>query len=219
MAKGKQFYRSSNAVIGGVCGGIADYFEINVTLVRVIAVLLLVFCLGSPVLVYSVLWLVSPVKPITYASYVEVDSKKQSNHIFGKQLSPFNMVLLIAGVVLVLFGLLNVSTLIFGQWWAPVINIFAIVTSVVWAITILVTGGLLIYASRGNKFGNKYKNKTLCRSVRNRKIAGVCAGLASFFGVEVSTVRLIAILLLFFSGGLVLVLYLLLWWAIPNECI
>lgn len=60
-AKGyKQLYRSTtNKMIGGVCGGIAEYFGVDPTLIRLgfVAVTLLG---GSGVLVYLILWLVVP---------------------------------------------------------------------------------------------------------------------------------------------------------------
>ena len=42
--KGKKLYRSqSNKMIAGVCGGIADYFEIDPTLIRLIVVAIALF--------------------------------------------------------------------------------------------------------------------------------------------------------------------------------
>lgn len=60
--KNKKLYRNEDgALIAGVCGGLADYFEIDVTLVRVIFVLLLIGG-GSGFLIYLVLWLITPLK-------------------------------------------------------------------------------------------------------------------------------------------------------------
>jgi phage shock protein PspC (stress-responsive transcriptional regulator) len=58
----KKLYRSRNhAVIGGVCAGIARYFEWNVRNVRW-ATALLGLCVGGGVLAYIVLWIVLPVQ-------------------------------------------------------------------------------------------------------------------------------------------------------------
>ena len=43
-------------------------------------------------------------------------------------------------------------------------------------------------------------NKRLCRASIDRKILGVCGGLARYFGVDSTLVRLIAVVLLFFAG-------------------
>jgi phage shock protein C len=48
----------SDKMIAGVCGGIAEFFSVDVTLVRVAMVLLSVF--GAGVLLYAVLWLIVP---------------------------------------------------------------------------------------------------------------------------------------------------------------
>lgn len=60
--KNKKIYRKTDdCVVAGVCSGLADYFEIDETLVRVIFVLLAIGG-GSGILIYLVLWLVIPKK-------------------------------------------------------------------------------------------------------------------------------------------------------------
>lgn len=49
-------------------------------------------------------------------------------------------------------------------------------------------------------------NKTLYRDPVNGKIAGVCAGIAEFFGVEVNLVRLAVIAIAIFSMGFLAVI-------------
>lgn len=60
----KKLYRSStNKKIAGVCGGLAEYFNIDATIIRVIFILLLLPG-GFPGLIpYLILWLVMPLKP------------------------------------------------------------------------------------------------------------------------------------------------------------
>jgi phage shock protein C len=51
----------TNRMIGGVVGGLAEYFGMDVTLARVIYVLVSFFSAAFPgILVYIVLWLVVP---------------------------------------------------------------------------------------------------------------------------------------------------------------
>jgi phage shock protein PspC (stress-responsive transcriptional regulator) len=57
----------------------------------------------------------------------------------------------------------------------------------------------------------------LQRSHNDKMIAGACAGLAQYFGVDVSTVRLVAVLLLVFTHVAILPLYLILWIVLPEE--
>lgn len=56
----------------------------------------------------------------------------------------------------------------------------------------------------------------LCLS-RNKKIAGVCGGIAQRFRLDVSLVRVIAVLLLLLFRTPVLVIYILLWAVLPAE--
>lgn len=58
--------------------------------------------------------------------------------------------------------------------------------------------------------------KSLRRSRDNRMIAGVCGGLAEYFGWQPSIVRLIFVLSCLLPGPQIL-LYLLLWLVIPEE--
>ena len=50
---------SSDRMIGGVCGGLAEYFNIDATLIRALFVLLAVFG-GSGLLIYIVMWIIVP---------------------------------------------------------------------------------------------------------------------------------------------------------------
>jgi phage shock protein C len=63
MAQTRRLYRSrTNRKLAGVCGGLAQYFNTDVTLIRVLFVVLAL--LGGPGLViYLVLWIVVPEEP------------------------------------------------------------------------------------------------------------------------------------------------------------
>ncbi|MEQ9424259.1 MAG: PspC domain-containing protein [Cyclobacteriaceae bacterium] len=52
--------RSPNKVIAGVCGGLADYFGWDYTLVRLLYSLLTIFTAFSGVIVYLILWVIMP---------------------------------------------------------------------------------------------------------------------------------------------------------------
>ena len=52
-----------NRMIAGVCGGIAEYFEVDPTIVRVLYALTSVLSVVFPgILVYIVLWIIIPVE-------------------------------------------------------------------------------------------------------------------------------------------------------------
>ena len=56
----------------------------------------------------------------------------------------------------------------------------------------------------------------LYRSRTNRSLAGVCGGIAAYFGADVTLIRLVTLFLILF-GGLSIWVYILLWLIIPEE--
>lgn len=56
----KKLTRSSNRIIAGVCAGLAEYFGLDVTMVRVLYVVLSVATAFSGTIVYLVLWILMP---------------------------------------------------------------------------------------------------------------------------------------------------------------
>ena len=57
----QKLLRSNNKIIAGVCGGLADYFDIDATLMRVIVVLAAVFTGFFPITVaYVILIFIIP---------------------------------------------------------------------------------------------------------------------------------------------------------------
>jgi phage shock protein PspC (stress-responsive transcriptional regulator) len=64
--------------------------------------------------------------------------------------------------------------------------------------------------------GSEVKQRRLVRPREGRRIAGVCAGVAQYYGWNVTAIRVIW-LLLFLFGGTGGLLYLILWIVMPNE--
>ncbi|HEY5590444.1 MAG TPA: PspC domain-containing protein [Paludibacter sp.] len=57
----KKLTRSKNQLVAGVCAGIAEYFDLDITLVRAIYAILSIFTVGFPgLLLYIILWIVMP---------------------------------------------------------------------------------------------------------------------------------------------------------------
>ena len=66
----RRLYRSRREkIIGGVCGGIAEYSEIDLTLVRVLMALFIIFGVG--LMVYIVMWIIIPLEPAKQENYNE----------------------------------------------------------------------------------------------------------------------------------------------------
>lgn len=57
----KKLKKSADRMIGGVCGGVAEYFDVDPTIVRVAYACLTVFSAGFPgVVLYLILCLIIP---------------------------------------------------------------------------------------------------------------------------------------------------------------
>jgi len=60
----KRIYRSrTERVIGGVCGGIAEYFGIDPTLVRLLWVFIILLA-GTGILFYIICWIIIPKRSV-----------------------------------------------------------------------------------------------------------------------------------------------------------
>ena len=46
--------------LAGVCAWLANKFELDVTIIRLVFVIATIIGIGSPILIYLVLWLVKP---------------------------------------------------------------------------------------------------------------------------------------------------------------
>jgi phage shock protein C len=63
MAETRKLYRSrSNRQVAGVCGGLAQYFNLDVTLIRILFVVLAVLG-GSGLVIYLAMWIIVPNEP------------------------------------------------------------------------------------------------------------------------------------------------------------
>jgi phage shock protein C len=66
------------------------------------------------------------------------------------------------------------------------------------------------------RFEGGVRTKRLERDMANRKIAGVCAGLANYFNLDVTLIR-IAVLTAAIVGGFGFIGYLIAWIAMPKS--
>ena len=77
MFKGKKLYKSTDRKIDGVCAGIAEYFEIDSTIVRVAYALISLFFAGvGGVAVYVILAFVMPRRPFPEYEYNEFEQNR-----------------------------------------------------------------------------------------------------------------------------------------------
>ena len=138
MENSSRLYRSEqNKTIGGVCSGLADYFNLDVSLIRIAFVLLLLFG-GGGFLAYVILWIVVPARPLdfTIADNTQREDKKQdttSNNSVESQ-NKKNNTSLIAGIILISIGLIILFDKIM-----PYYNIADF-----WPVILIVIGALLL---------------------------------------------------------------------------
>lgn len=71
-ARDTRLYRGPKA-IAGVCSGIAEYFNVDVIIIRIAWILLSFFSAGIAVVLYMVLWVVIPEDPRLNKTVVDVD--------------------------------------------------------------------------------------------------------------------------------------------------
>jgi phage shock protein C len=101
----KKLYKSrKNKVIDGVCGGIAEYLEVDPVLVRLVAALLIVFTGGVVVIAYILGMIIMPSQPWEETDNEETPPQPDSTPAPKQASSGRPTGSLIFGVILMLFG-------------------------------------------------------------------------------------------------------------------
>ncbi len=223
-AQARQLNKSrTDRVIDGVCGGIAEYFGVDPTLVRVGAVLL-ALAGGIGILVYIVAMIVMPLGP-----------HAQSAGDLGEKTPKNNSAGLVGGVVLVGLGLVFFLRNIGVFAWH---SFFWFFSGFLFPLMLILVGVVLLIL--GKKRGSDEQNakseqatepaphqapaepvsaslRRMHRSRLDRKIFGVCGGFADYFGIDSTVVRILLVVSAFLSFGLTLLAYILLAILIPEE--
>ncbi len=72
----RKLYRDpEQTVLGGVCGGLAVYFNMDPVIIRLIVVLLALLTSGAGILVYVILWIIVP-KAVTTSQRLEMKGEE-----------------------------------------------------------------------------------------------------------------------------------------------
>ena len=143
----KKLYRNQNeSIFAGVCGGLADYFDIDVTLVRIIFVILAIGG-GSGVLLYLILWLVIPSEEGRITNSEREENIKNFTDSVGKKVKSvakeidkevrvekrqgnfLGLILMFLGIILLIDKIIPMVI----RW------------DYVWPIVLIVLGGYLFY--------------------------------------------------------------------------
>ena len=126
--KGRKLYRSQiNRMIGGVCGGTAEFFNIDPNLMRLIWVRL-AFCGGSGILIYIASLIIIPNNPTQQVPEIRENVIKDKSLFWGS-------LLIVIGLFL-LFRQLGLFYS-FRFWHIP--------WQSVWAIVLILIGAVLLF--------------------------------------------------------------------------
>ncbi len=132
----KRLHRSyDNKMLGGICGGLAEYFDVDPSVVRILAVISLFVSGGMTILVYIVAWIIIP---LGEPGGVRTEKPKQEPVRFNEtpRISPWTSYL--PGLVLIFFG----SILLIREHWLW----FA--WRDMWPVILIALGLVLIFAGK-----------------------------------------------------------------------
>lgn len=208
----QRLYKSEkDKVFDGVCGGIGEYLGIDPVIVRLLWILLVIFG-GTGVVAYLVAMFIIPKTPregnVEVNSDTAVDQAHVSNRFWG-------ILLMVAGFFLLL-GFIG-----------PIRGLFAGVAMfmghALWPILIIGLG-LYLFMNQNDKPSVKSalndvfpEGKQLHRSRRDRKLAGVCGGIAGYFGVDANIIRIFWVMATLGSFGFGVLVYIALAIFLPES--
>jgi phage shock protein C len=153
----KKLYRSTkDRMLGGVAGGLAEYFEIDSTLVRILFVITL-FIGGTGIIAYILMWIVVPEVP--YYNYqtqnpgvqtpppdygAELNNNQDIENYLKIQEEKKNKRIVFGGLILILLGLVFLADNFIPRFDAS--DLFPL-------LLVGIGIGILINATKKNKSG------------------------------------------------------------------
>ena len=188
----RRLYRSkSDRMLAGVCGGLAEYFNIDAIIVRVVWVVG-IFTGGLGVLAYLVAWVLMPENP------EEAETPKEKAPPSGKVI--WGLIFIGVGSLYLLrrWDWLDFYPFYFrwGPWWAwevrydLLVPILLIVAGILYILHTLRAGEKPGAGGSPQSTGGKTMDKKLTRSTDEKMIGGVCGGLAKYFNIDPTLVRI-----------------------------
>jgi phage shock protein C len=142
----KKLYRSRNdRMIAGVCGGLAEYFDIDSTLVRLITVAL-TLAGGSGILAYLIFWFVVQPQPLNLTAVdnpTVTSPPTEAAETAEAETNEISSAALFVGVILTILGFLFlVGNLISFAWLS---------FSRLWPLILIAIGILIVLKGTGSK--------------------------------------------------------------------
>jgi phage shock protein PspC (stress-responsive transcriptional regulator) len=204
MEPKKLFRSSNNKIIAGICTGLAEYFNVDTNIVRVLFVFVTFFW-GASILLYLILWIIIPINESVNSN--EVTTIKTKNNF-----------LLLLGIIIFAFGAFSlIAGVIFGHLLFFPFRIVPFFETL-FALTFIAFGLYLIFDYANKKNHNENSNqRVLSKSLINKKFLGVCAGIAEYFKIDPTVVRVVWVIFSLISFGIAVIVYIVLGIILPNE--
>ena len=221
---GKRIYRSqSDKVIGGVCGGFAEYLNIDALMLRIIWAVAF-FVGGVGLLAYIACWIIIPENPSQAKDGEKSDGKSTNTSLV------WGFVLILMGACFLFreFNWFNFYPF-YWSWHFPGRWLWNFRFDLLLPIALIGIGVIYLFkVSKSDKQTSEVKTKQtsggttmvnkLMRSVNDKMIGGVCGGLAEHFNIDPSLVRVGFVLVTFASGILFgIVAYIVMMIVVPEE--
>lgn len=204
----RRLYRSVvDRKIAGLCGGLAEYFGVDALFIRLL--FFLSIFLGFGIFVYIAGWIIIPDNPAGHSAVPKAPTAS-GRYVWG--------------AFLILLGLIFLAEQNGFDWFVPWRWHFYWPDWLSWGVILsvmLVGLGLYLvmrgvtqpqtatYAPQGSDMpasnyfaegASTMNTKRLTRSVKERMIGGVCGGLAEYFNLDPSLMRILWVVMTFASG-------------------
>ncbi|MCG3119800.1 MAG: hypothetical protein ALAOOOJD_02312 [bacterium] len=228
----RRLYRSiNNRHVAGVCGGMAEYFNLDPVLVRVIW-FFSIFVHGVGIFAYIAAWIIVP-ENRTGAALTAAAPRAQANAQY------------LLGAFLVLLGVMFLADRLdwdflvpwhwnrFVPYWFNWGMIFSVVIILLGIMLIFRPGQSSTSAQAPTAMASsetpetggpsprpeiRTNEKRLIRSVEDRKIGGVCGGLAKYLNVDPALVRIGWVVMTILSQYVIgVVTYIVMMIVVPEE--
>ena len=214
----RRLYKSrGDRMLDGVCGGVAEYFGLDSTLVR-LAWVLLILVGGMGILLYIVAMIIMPVNR-GETSVPPVAVRERNSKFWG-------ILLVVVGSV---WFLGNIGLPLWHHWWGLAWDVALPVLLILAGVAFLFGGRNWLSAPSGVSAPSAGpepspaetafppRRARLFKSRTERKVFGVCGGIAEYFTVDPTIVRLLFIIASFASFGFMLLLYVIMAIVTPRE--
>jgi phage shock protein PspC (stress-responsive transcriptional regulator) len=200
-------------MIAGVCGGIADYLNVDPTAVRVGWILLSILPFIPGIILYIIAWFVIPKQP--------AGEQPKSAPASSLTVTAFMGFFFVAIGALIFLG--NLDVLDWEEWWdfswefvLPLVLIAVgvfFITRPARAVEELAPEP----ERRHRATSEPNAGKALRRSRTDRKVGGICGGLGAHLGIDPSLIRIAFVFFTLWPFGLGAVVYLIMLLVIPEE--